>query len=266
VTLGFSVETLLPHARVSGPLRMGLVRLTESEWLDPVPDLAARGAAFDAFPDSLQIFPEGEAPARELAAMLGAESLEAAARGTWEDWCVLTQDAPGQPYRLVAAAVAFPTDWRLAEKMGKPLRAVHEPIHGYAEQLSDGVDRFMERLRVGEIYGRTNVFVLPSADARYMPTTPPEARYTHVTAENAGSSLFARCERETLRRLPETGAIVFTIGVYRAALQTLSDEAVARIAETASGFLDGEDARRGAPAYAAALAAYAVSRTQARAA
>ena len=34
-----------------------------------------------------------------------------------------------------------------------------------------------------------------------------------VTAENAGETLFVRCERQGLRKLPETGAIVFTIGV-----------------------------------------------------
>jgi hypothetical protein len=266
VSLGFSVETLLPHARVSGPLRMGLVRLTESEWLDPVPDLTPRAAAFDAHYDSVQVLPDGDAPARELAAMLGAESLESAARSHWEDLCILTQDAPGQPYRLTAAAVAFPTDWRLAEKLGKPLHAVHEPIHGYAEQLSDGVDRFMERLRTGEIYGRTNAFVMPSDDLRYMPAEPPEERYAHVTAENAGSALFVRCERETLRGLPQSGAIVFTIGVYRTSLESLSDEALARIGSSVGSFLDGEEARRGAPAYAGALAAYATLRACARAA
>ena len=42
MSLGFSVEALVPKARVSGPLRMGLVRLDESEWLEPEPDLAAR--------------------------------------------------------------------------------------------------------------------------------------------------------------------------------------------------------------------------------
>lgn len=266
MTLGFSVETLLPHARVSGPLRMGLVRLTEGEWLDPAPDVAARGAAFDAHPDSVQILPEGEAPARELAQMLGADCLEHAARAHWEDFCLLTQVDPGQPYRLVAAAVGFPTDWRLSEKMGKPLHAVHEPIHGYAEQLSDGVDRFMERLRTGEIYGRTNMFVMPSDDLRYMPMLPADQRYAHVTPENAGSTLFARCERETLRRLPQTGAVVFTIGVYRAPLESLSDEALARIASSVGALLDGEEARRGAPAYAQALATYAASRTRAQAA
>jgi hypothetical protein len=266
VTLGFSVETLLPHARVSGPLRMGLVRLAESEWLDPAPDLAARAAAFDGYPDSVQVLPEGEAPAQELAAMLGVDSLEAVARAHWEDFCLLTQDAPGQPYRLVAAAVGFPTDWRLSEKMGKPLHAVHEPIHGYAEQLSEGVDRFMERLRVGEIYGRTNMFVMPSADLRYMPDLPADRRYAHVTPDNAGSALFVRCERETLRRLPRTGAIVFTISVYRKPLDGLSDEAMARIASSVGALLDGEEARRGAPAYSEALTAYAAARSRARAA
>ena len=266
MTLGFSVETLLPYARVSGPLRMGLVRLAEDEWLDPAPDLAAREAAFNAHPDSVQVLPEGETAARELATLLGADSLESAARAHWEDFCLLTQEAPGQSYRLVAAAVGFPTDWRLSEKMGKPLHAVHEPIHGYAEQLSEGVDRFMDKLRVGEIYGRTNMFVMPSGEARYMPSEPSERRYAHVTPENAGSALFARCERETLRRLPQTGAIVFTIGVYRTALESLSDEALARIASSVGALLDGEEARRGAPAYAEALAAYAVSRSCAQAA
>jgi hypothetical protein len=266
VSLGFSVETLLPYARVSGPLRMGLVRLAESEWLDPAPDLAAREAAFDAHPESVQILPEGDAPARELAQMLGAADLESAARAHWEDFCILTQDAPGQSYRLVAAAVAFPTDWRLSEKIGKPLHAVHEPIHGYAEQLSDGVDRFMDKLRTGEIFGRTNMFVMPSGEARYMPELPAEQRYAHVTSDNAGSTLFARCERETLRRLPETGAIVFTIGVFRTSLGSLSDEAMERIASSVGAMLDGEEARRGAPAYAEALTAYAAARARARAA
>ena len=266
MTLGFSIETLLPYARVSGPLRMGLVRLAESECLDPAPDLAARAAAFDAYPESVQVLPEGEAPGGELAQMLGAADLESAARAQWEDFCLLTQDAPGEPYRLVAAAVGFPTDWRLVEKIGKPLHAVHEPIHGYAEQLSDGVDRFMDKLRTDEIYGRTNMFVIPSGDARYMPDLPAEQRYAHVTPDNAGTTLYARCERETLRRLPDTGAIVFTIGVYRTALGSLSDAAMERIASSVGALLDGEEARRGAPAYAQALTAYASARARARAA
>ena len=42
MTLGFSVDELLPRARGGGALKMGLVKLDGSEWLQPDPDLAAR--------------------------------------------------------------------------------------------------------------------------------------------------------------------------------------------------------------------------------
>lgn len=256
MSLGFSVETLLPSARVSGPLRMGLVRIAEAEWLQTSPDIEARGAHFDRYPESVMVLPEAEAAGRELAAMLGVEGgLEQAARATWEDLCLLTSDGEGDPFRLTGAAVAFPTDWRLADKIGRPLLAVHEPIHGYAEQLSASVDHFMNGLQAGPIFGRTNAFVLASDDLRYFPESDPATRFAHVTAQNAGETLFVRCERETLRRLPQTGAILFTIGIYRAPLGSLSDGAVERIASTLYG--DGEADRRAAPHYAEALSGYA---------
>lgn len=269
MTLGFSVEALLPSARVRGPLRMGLVRIAETEWLQADPDLSIRAEHFDRYPESVAILPEAEAAAQELAAMLGvAGGLEAAARSVWEDLCLLTRDAEGQPWRLTGAAVAFPTDWRLAEKMGRPLLEVHAPIDGYAEQLSEAVDRFMDGLVAGPIFGRTNAFVVASDDLRYLPGTDPLARFAHVTADNAGETLYVRCERETLRRLPDSGAILFTIGVYRVPLGTLSDAGVARIAQTLEGFSaiegQGEHARRAAPHYAAALAGYAAARAGAK--
>ena len=67
--LGFSVDTLLPLARGGGPLRIGLAKLEEGEWLEPNPDLATRKAAFDGFPGAVQLTPEAEAPGEELAAM-----------------------------------------------------------------------------------------------------------------------------------------------------------------------------------------------------
>jgi dimethylamine monooxygenase subunit A len=262
--LGFSVETLLPSARVSGPLRMGLVRLAEDEWLQPEPDLVERNAHFDRYPDSVIVQPEAQAAGEELAEMLGLEGgLEAAARAAWEDFCLLTRASPEEPLLLTGGALAFPTDWCLADKIGKPLLEVHAPIHGYAGQLSAGVDSFMDGLQAGALFGRANAFVVASDALRYLPVDPPEARFAHVTPQNAGETLFVRCERQTLRRLPRTGAILFTIGVYRAALGTLCDAAVARIAQSLGGYEDGEGERRAAPHYAEALAGYAVARNEA---
>ena len=261
--LGFSVETLLPLARVSGPMRLGLVRLGDDEWLQPEPDLEVRNRYFDAYPESVIVLPSAEAPGEELAAMLGVSGgLEQAARAVWEDVCILTRESADAPLLLTAGAVAFPTDWRLAEKFGKPLLAVHQPIDGYAEQLSSGVDAFMEGLQSGALFGRTNAFVLPSDALRYLPEGEPSARFAHVTSQNAGETLFVRCERETLRRLPGTGAIVFTIGIHLAPLGTLSDAAVERIAQSLEGYGAGENDRRSMPHYAGALAGYAQARAE----
>lgn len=144
--------------------------------------------------------------------------------------------------------------------MGLPLVAVHAPIHGYAEQLSQGVDNFLAGLRPGAIFGRTNAFVVASDILRYLPADTAAERFAHVTAENAGDTLFVRCERQTLRKLPRSGAVVFTIGVYRERLGALSDVAVARIAASARGYGEGEAGRRAASHYAPALLAYAEAR------
>jgi dimethylamine monooxygenase subunit A len=256
--LGFSVNALLPHARGGGRLRMGLQALAESEWLQPAPDLALRKTAFDADATAVQIMREVDAPGEELASMLGANGgLEGAARSAWEDMCLLTRRPGENLYRLAGAAVAFPSDWRPAEKLGLPLVALHQPIHGYAEQLASGVDHFMSQLQPGKIFGRTNWFVAPTGALHWI-GEPPERAFAHVSACNAGETLFVRCERQTLRKLPETQAILFTIGIYVAPLGTLSIENVSRLADAIATMPPPEAERRGTAYYAPALQAYAL--------
>jgi dimethylamine monooxygenase subunit A len=261
MTLGFTVEELGMAGRGGGALRMGLSRVAEDAWLFPDPDRAARAAAFDADRDAVMILPEAGDAAAEAAAMIGGPSgLEAAARACWEDLCLLQSDDDGATYRLTGGAVAFPTDWRLADKIGQPLTRVHQPIHGYAEQLSAGVDHFMRTLAPGPIFGRANWFVVASDDWAYLPDDDPATRFAHVDAGNAGRMLYLRCERQTLRRLPATGAILFTIGIALAAFDTLSPALVRRIADALAATPEGEHARRAAPHYIAALTAYAAMR------
>lgn len=258
MTLGFSVDTLLPKARGGGQLRMGLVKLEEDEWLQPNPDPAARAAGFAQFPEGVQLTPEVEAPGRELAAMLGvAGALPEAARVVHEDLCLLTQRPGEEVYRLIGAAVAWPSDWRPAEKIGLPLRALHAPIQGYEEHLATGVDRFMATLRPGVIYGRCNWFIAATPERRWLPDRPPQEAFAHVTPNNAGETLFVRSERQTLRRLPRTGAILFTIGIYVEPLGRLAPINIARLAQAVRTLVSGEGDRRGAPAYAESLVAYA---------
>jgi hypothetical protein len=262
--LGFTVEALAGTARGVGALRMGLARLDGAEWLFPTFDPAARAAVFAAHPDSVTVLPgaKAAAAAREAAIMVaGVGDLGAAAAAVWEDLCVLQADAAGI-YRLTAAAVGFPTDWHVADKMGQGLTAIHAPIHGYAEQLAAGVDHFFAQLSFEQIFGRSNWFVVENAAPRYLPTTDPATRFAHVSADNAGDTLFLRCERQTLRRLPDTGAVLFTIGIAVEPFARLSAGLASRIADSVAALGSGEHARRAAPHYAAALAQYAARRAE----
>lgn len=261
MSLGFSVDELLPRARGGGQLKMGLVSLSEDEWLQQNPDLAARNAGFAAFPDGVQLSPEAAAPGRELAVMLGlAGGLPEAASAHHEDMCLLTRRADEDVYRLVGAAVAWPTDWQPKDKIGLPLTAMHAPIQGYAEHLASGVDHFMAKLIPGRIFGRCNWFITPTPNLRWIAEDAPKIAFANVTANNAGDTLFIRSERQTLRRLPETGAILFTIGVYVARLGSLMQTNLLRLAAAMESLLQGEGDRRGAPYYAAALTAFAAQR------
>jgi len=260
--LGFGVNDLLPKARGGGQLRMGLTKLCESDWLQPDPDLAARAYGFAAYPEGIQLTSHSQEPGRELAEMLGVEGgLPEAAACAHEDMCLLQRFAEEDHYRLIGAAVAWPTDWHPKDKMGLPLRALHAPIAGYEKQLATGVDRFMATLRPGMIYGRCNWFIAPTHNRRWLATRTAAEQFAHVTPDNAGETLFVRSERQTLRRLPQTGVILFTIGVYVEPLSALTAENITILAQAAQTLIDGEGDRRGAAAYAHALITYQSRRT-----
>jgi len=262
--LGFSVNALLPKARSGGALKMGLAALSEAQWLQPDPDLALRKAAFDAHPDAVCLSPEGLAPGAELAAMLGTSGgLEAAARAAWEDMCLLEMAKGEDIYRLTGAAVAFPTDWNPADKLGLPLSALHAPIHGYREQLASGVDHFMASLKPGRIFGRCNWFVAPTCALRWRSARKGADGFAGVTDANAGERLFVRCERQTLRRLPQTGAIVFTIGIYVSPLALLTPDNGLRLAQALATIPQAEAERRRTKSFAPALANWVKQQNQA---
>ncbi len=263
MTTGFSVAELAPFRGGRGALRLGLGALADADWRDTGAGLAARAAAklpiFDAEPASLIVLPEANPAIAELAALLGtAPTLRAAALATYEDIAILLPDGP--THRLVAAAIAFPTDWDLPAKIGHPLPHIHAPIPTYAARLAQGVDHVFATLQPGRLLVRSNWNVLETDALRYLPGIPARDRFGHVTAENAGDTLFVRVERQALRRLPGSGAAVFTIGIYVEPLRNLPAALVPDLLAAVRGVPEEEANRRGTPAYRDALAGYAAAR------
>ncbi len=140
----------------------------------------------------------------------GIDPLEAAGRLVQEDLCVITQGPEGPV--LAAAVLCFPTRWRLAEKLGRPLASVHAPVPFYAERLAGPVDRLMAGLRPGRVVERLNWSLLDDPALFQPGGKHPTGTDNRITAATAGEALFLRTERQTLTPLAD-GAVLFAIGV-----------------------------------------------------
>ena len=195
-------------------------------------ELLARLAAYlpERYPETYRW--EGSAmrigPARQVD-LDGLPAIETAGRLTQEDFCLMQSPGAGEPYVLTAASLCFPTRWRLADKIGRPMQAIHGPVPLYAEKMGRQVDRFFQHLKADKPVWRIN-WSLIDDPALFQPSghglTEEDPRFQ---PETIGESVWFRSERQTLVRLPETGAIVFGIRIYQTTLAgVVSDPVRAR--------------------------------------
>jgi hypothetical protein len=167
--------------------------------------------------------PSADAPSAELLAMVEATTgttgraelhpLDAAGRLVVDDLCMLV-DHEGDP-RLDGASLCFPSYWRLGDKLGRPITEVHGPVAHYETELAERVDRALRSLRPERPVWRRNWSIHDDPTLFLPDPTPPRA-------VEPPDGLWLRSERQTLRRLPRTEAIVFTIRTQQVPLATLS--------------------------------------------
>ena len=136
--------------------------------------------------------------------------LDAASRLVQEDLVVMIET--GGELVFGAGSVCFPNRWDLRSKLGLPLRAVHRPVSLLNDQLGDTIDRFFDRLTPERSFWRLGWGVLDSVDL-YQPLDGTAAPRP---ATPTPADLVVRVERETLRRLPRTGCVLFTIRTHLA--------------------------------------------------
>ncbi len=133
----------------------------------------------------------------------GCDPLEAAALLVQEDLCIIQVSDDGP--LLTAGVVCFPSCWRLAEKIGRPLATIHGPVPFYGERLARPVDRFMRVVKPGHVAVLLN-WSLSDDPTLFQPGGKWRTdRNAHVTAENAGDTLFVRVERQTLNSASTVG-------------------------------------------------------------
>ncbi|KAJ5247445.1 hypothetical protein N7468_002428 [Penicillium chermesinum] len=150
---------------------------------------------------------------------LPEDPMATCARLVQDDLALMFERPDGQ-YYLLAGAILLAGFWRLSDKFGMPLSEIHTSgdVPQFREKLEKGMLNFFRRLRPEEPVLRNNYFIQVDEDLAWSYSIGPEDAETVSwnTAEKnrAIEHHFFRSERQSLRRLPKSGAVVFTIRTY----------------------------------------------------
>jgi hypothetical protein len=151
-------------------------------------------------------------------------------RQVQEDLLILRGEA-GSGMPLVAGQLCFPNAWCLDDKMGKSFLSIHDNVPLFMAYLGRSSSLLLERLKVERPVWRVNWSIKATTRLNQMPRFSYEEQqaYQHFTVENIGKRCFLRIERQTLSKLPRTGAILFTIHTYQSPIaEILQDVEQAR--------------------------------------
>lgn len=243
-----------PYDGSARPFSVGLQPLDLADWIEPdarlaeqldekerllagggeAPVLLAEDGTQDAQQEVLDLlaahlphhFPdlyrrEGEAirilPAGRTVALSGSDDipLGRAARLVQED-LILMRASP-QGYRLAAGALCFPSSWSLTDKFARPMTAIHETVPGFNDgRMGPMVARIFDNLPVDRPSWRLNwsLYTGPALHRPFPKRIAADGTDPHRLARDEAGGLHVRVERQTLRRLPKSGDILFTIRIH----------------------------------------------------
>jgi hypothetical protein len=144
-----------------------------------------------------------------------------------EDLVVLSREE--NEWKIVAGAVLFPSRWRLSEKIGKGMDAVHTPVPGFASALAPYMTATFDKITADRAVWRKN-WSLHSTEDLHQPTSIHEP----ATPEK----YWWRTERQTLTRAECGEFLFFTIRNRAEPLHWIKEDLVSSqaFAETLASF------------------------------
>lgn len=210
----------------SGEFRIGLRPIAAEAWFEggEAAPAARKDPLFIAHPAAVWAEVDGSRPAQaELLALVsvalgravpveGRPPLLAAARAVADDLCLM--ESREGVWRLTALSLCAGSFFTAGEVIGRSLSELHRPVTGFEERLLPRVSRIFDGLRDGLVLERRNWSVVSSPDLHAPDPAPMRAAIPDIDPATADDALYVRVERQTLRRLPQTGAVVFTIRVW----------------------------------------------------
>ncbi|KAJ7493350.1 hypothetical protein B0H11DRAFT_2156325 [Mycena galericulata] len=209
-----------------------------------------------------------------------ASAMRIAALLVQDDLAVMVEGSNGG-YYFQGGAIVVPGFWRMEDKLGMRLDEIHisGDVPQYQEKLHTSLERFFRRLSVDKPVVRNNYFVQVSPPPSATPSVDPdelawgetvlgpEDTYGGSKGSSGGDppvlfvspqTLRLRTERQTLRRLPRSGAIIFTIRTYLVPVEELAREpgVAARFASAVRSWPEGVKEYKGERRYGDVLLRY----------
>jgi len=188
-----------------------------------------------------------ELPPRDGGEKEAHRAMEIAALLVQDDLAVMVEGSDGK-YYFQAGAICVAGFWRMRDKIGLPLEEIHisGDVPQYQAKLQISLERFFRRLRVDKPVVRNNYFiqVSPPPGAAANTIDPEELAWSNYVlgsedllhekpppnVKATPERLRLRTERQSLRRLPKSGAVVFTIRTYLFPVEDLAKENGGRVA------------------------------------
>jgi hypothetical protein len=190
----------------------------------------------------------------------GADPLVALALLASEDLLLLLPEARGPKhetvYVLKSGALLFPNDWSLrshfdqpepdradpaaqeqwraaqqaslkAARLGKSPNEIHDGhVSHFMQHFASRVDLFFDRMEPGMRTWRRN-WGMRMTDELFLHSDLPAAALPALTPDNWAEHGYLRSEHETFTKLPQSGAVVFSIKTYLWKLSELVKNPVA---------------------------------------
>jgi hypothetical protein len=171
--------------------------------------------------DHVEVIGADDGPAFSDAPLVAASLL------VQEDLILMRRHEDG--WRLDAGALCFPSSWSLAEKFGRPLQEIHRPVPGFGPGTRPDalIMRMFDNLLVEQPVQRFN-WSIQAGDDLYQPLSDSQrdvraaTRPSNFPDGNVNAHAFLRVERQTLRKLPLSGDILFTIRIHLDPLRVLA--------------------------------------------
>ncbi|KAI5953381.1 hypothetical protein KGF54_002753 [Candida jiufengensis] len=147
-----------------------------------------------------------------------------------DELVLMIEDPEDGQYSLEGGCITMAGFWKFKEKFQMKLDEIHTSgsVPKYETHLGPAMNKFFRRLTVDSPVVRNNYFIQTDEHIDWSRSIGPEESdsvgWNAATKATNIKDLWFRSERQTVRRLPKTGAIAFTIRTYFMPITEMCEE------------------------------------------